>query len=67
MVTIKSTNRRHEFWVSNGEYSAVKRELYRKLNAAGNFYFGVRKPVTAEVSAMNKSKIFGKCSTRILE
>ena len=45
MVTIKSTNRRHEFWVSNGEYSAVKRELYRKLNAAGNFYFGVRKPV----------------------
>ena len=45
MVTIKSTNRRHEFWVSNGEYSAVKRELYRKVNAAGNFYFGVRKPV----------------------
>lgn len=45
MITIKSTNRRYEFWVSNEEYSAVKRELYRKLNAAGSFYFGVRKPV----------------------
>lgn len=45
MVTIKSTNKRHEFWITEGDYTAVKRELFRKLDGAGSFYFGAQKPI----------------------